>query len=685
MALALANGDFDAKAAYPKFNDRAAKCWFPVQVECWGNSDSGPFMACFLQTKAAEAVQPRLTNMFGFLKSLLRKPQDSDAENEQIVVPEPVPAAKAGPIQRPTPVARPTAAPVRKNLAHHNGKGIELPLHKILEGLPLELQPRVAQPDVGDFSIAVPLEKVLAQLSRGVVKISFGELRQAAPDVFTLENDRDRVLVPLPLGEILARLNPALITRRRVQRQVEVPEDISSPFDAPNSSIVFSVGPEKAAAEPAPVIPARHNTVMPSAAPTPPGPVVPTAPAAPVAPALPVVPISARNTINPAPVPPPAVTAAPIRMKPTPPVAAPVPPAAITPIDPTPAPIAFNKPMMPVTSAPVPPAPTPVAPISHAPTAPVVPVPHANRDSNGKGSSTQHFTAPAPQPAKAAATNSETLLVGLAALAEAWPEPVRKEIVDGNLVEAKVALPVSSVEQSLKQGRIAFSWKTVRCWLKPAVMGAASPHDSMVLELPLKVVAPLFLARQKESAKGQHKVSVDEEIPNLFFGFPQPEGAPGGAAATARPTDTNYYVWDESADMVKVHESEVKRGPTPGTKFVAKYATPNEVVSRAAGLDGVAGALIALPDGLMVANRLPPELNADTLAAFLPQIFGKVSQCTKELRMGELNNLNFTVGNVPWKIFRVNAIFFAAFGRVGEPLPTAQLAALAGELDHKPK
>ncbi|HEX2972468.1 MAG TPA: roadblock/LC7 domain-containing protein, partial [Tepidisphaeraceae bacterium] len=125
--------------------------------------------------------------------------------------------------------------------------------------------------------------------------------------------------------------------------------------------------------------------------------------------------------------------------------------------------------------------------------------------------------------------------------------------------------------------------------------------------------------------------------------------------------------------------------PTPGTRFVTKYATPNEVVSRAAALPGVAGALIALPDGLMVANRLPAELNADTLAAFLPQIFGKVSQCTKELRMGELNNLNFTVGNVPWKIFRVNAIFFAAFGQAREPLPTAQLAALAAELDHNPK
>jgi hypothetical protein len=78
-------------------------------------------------------------------------------------------------------------------------------------------------------------------------------------------------------------------------------------------------------------------------------------------------------------------------------------------------------------------------------------------------------------------------------------------------------------------------------------------------------------------------------------------------------------------------------------------------------------------------------MNGDTLAAFLPQIFSKVSHCTKELRLGELNNLSFTVGNVPWKIFRVNAIFFAAFGHAAQPLPTAELASLAAELDRKKK
>jgi len=188
-------------------------------------------------------------------------------------------------------------------------------------------------------------------------------------------------------------------------------------------------------------------------------------------------------------------------------------------------------------------------------------------------------------------------------------------------------------------------------------------------------------------------VAIDETIPNLFFGFPQPEGAANGnpapaACAVTKPVDTNYYTLNDTLDAATgavpaENQSSLKRtGPT-GTAFMTRCATPNEIVSRAAALNGVSGALVALPDGLMVASKLSADLNGDTLAAFLPQIFGKVNQCTKELRMGELNNLNFTVGNVPWKIFRVNAIFFAAFGREAQPLPTAELAALAGELDHK--
>jgi predicted regulator of Ras-like GTPase activity (Roadblock/LC7/MglB family) len=520
------------------------------------------------------------------------------------------------------------------NQYHQPAKGLELPLQAILSTLPLELQPRVRQPDVGHVAIAIPLEKILSQLSRGSVKVSFGELRQAFPGVFSRENDRDGMPVPLPLAEILARLNPALIARRRSQKVVQVPAEISSPFDPRTEGLFFSVGPNQA--EPAPIAAPVATPVYPSRQ---------TAPSS--APhAMP----HGRSALTSAPTPPP-------------PSALPVAPATMLPA---------GRPMqlVPMSSPPA-----EVAPIQPAQPSPVT-----------------------PQPVR----TGNPLVVSLTALAEAWPDAVRKEVVQLNLVDAKVALPTEVVETALKQGRVAFSWKTLRAWIKPAPSAATTVQENTVVELPLKVIAPLFLARQREAVQAQQKVAVDADIPNLFFGFPQAETnghAPPAAQpvipnpvvtqpVAAKPADTNYYVWDDSSDTVQLHEAELRaneRQASPGTRFVSRCATPNEVVARASALDGVAGALIALPDGLMVANRLSPELNGDTLAAFLPQIFSKMSQCTKELRMGELNNLNFTVGNIPWKVFRVNAIFFAAFGTAGQPLPTPQLAALAAELDHKNK
>ena len=646
--------------------------------------------------------------MFGFLKNILhRSNSDVPENNGEQTQGYPSEAAPAQAYQAPRPAARPQPVP-------QNGKFIDVPVQSILEALPLELQPRVRQMDVGPMTISVPLEKVLAQLSRGVVRVSFGELRQAVPGVFSSENDRDRVMVALPLSEILGRLNPALITRRRVQQQIEVPADIANPFDPNGGANYFSSATPTEEPEPAPAPPPQRTvkpqprttapvnrgalgSIPPPTLPSSPAPRLGAAPVAPPhqfvpspapapeppAPVLPVAPPRPNRLAPAAQVPPPAP---PIKMRPAP-VAPPPTPARTSDHAAAQPPAAAAMrlvrealPIQPAPAAPVPPPPpAPMTQPHAAPPAPPAPLrpPHP---APAPAAFQSGVPAAAPAPAKPA---GPPILLPLASLADAWPEQIRKEIVDLNLVDAQVALPANGVEQGLKQGRIVFTWKSVRAWLKPAVPATASPNDATALEMPLKVVAPSFLARQKET-KPQEKVAVDEDIPNLFFGFPQPESAPA-AVNSARPADTNFYVWGDTSDTVTLQESEVKRGSTPGTKFVAKYATPNEVVSRAAGLEGVAGALIALPDGLMVANQLPPELNGDTLAAFLPQIFGKVSQCTKELRMGELNNLNFTVGNVPWKIFRVNAIFFAAFGRPGEPLPTAQLAALAAELDHKPK
>jgi len=272
---------------------------------------------------------------------------------------------------------------------------------------------------------------------------------------------------------------------------------------------------------------------------------------------------------------------------------------------------------------------------------------------------------------------------------------LRLEIVQLNLQNAQVALPVNLIEPALKRGRVIFPWQTLRSWIRPKPPGV-STHDGIELELPLKVLAPLCLPRQKKEIKPKTQPSLPpSSIPNLFFGFPQPQpeeltpplNAPDVVPLVqpidAKLAETDYYVWGDGAEGSRSVETEFKRAPMPATDFSSRRATPKEIIERALKLQNVVGAIVALPDGLKVAYNLPPDLNPDTVAAFLPQLFSRVSQCSKELRMGELNNLNFTIGNVPWKIFRVNAVYFAAFGRAGEPLPTAQLAVLAGELDRK--
>ncbi len=569
----------------------------------------------------------------GLLRGLLRRLDDEEAPASQTPRAR---AVAATPVTvAPAAIARPQTAPpaspastMPPELAE-NPDELQLPLQSILAAMPMDLRAKVMQAPPAGTMIAVPLENILTQLAFGSVKIAFGELRRAAPGVFVNSGgEHDHKTVMLPLNEILTRLNLALLSRRSAQKQVEVTEDITGPFGAGGEGAKISV-----AAKPTP------STAIPSLRMTSPS----------------SFSFAARSIT-------PATSAA------TPP------PRPFTPRAPTPA----TDFVTPRSNG----APKPVAPIA----------------------------SPTPQiPVESAAISAP-----LAALSENWPEGLRLEIRQSNLANAQVLLPADVIEPALKRGRITFTWRNLRPLIKPTPP-PASIHDGIELELPLNVVAPLFFARQKMAPRSRATERPPAEIPNLFFGFPQPETLqpkpapartpeprpkppamvpepqpirPAAKPADARPVDaklldTNYYIWSDTAEAPRVDETEYKRPQRPATDFSSRHATPNEIVARAMALPGVVGAIVALPDGLKVASQIPSDLNADTLAAFLPQIFDRVSQSTKELRMGPLNNFNFTVGNVPWKIYRVNAVYFAAFGRAGEALPTVQLAALAAELDRK--
>ena len=541
----------------------------------------------------------------------------------------------------------------------------------------MDLKAKLIETPSPDKMIFLQVETAINQLAFGAVKITFGELRQLAPGTFVNGSNSlyDNRQINLPLNEILTRINPALLARRPALQKVEVAEDIAGPFGGHGRGVTFTAHPLKTPASSA-ATPPRSG-----------------------APVLPTPPVRQTKPVSPVNFAPPAAPAAPA------PALRPAPPAPTS--LPKSEPITFS----PRQSAPM------VAPVPFAePSKPAPSGNNGNSNSNGNGSPTLppfKFTAAPVPPPVAPVPQMEaqpTFSVMLKELAENWPNEIIGEIFQAGLANVSVPLPLGLVEPGLKRGRVTMTWKDLRRLINPN--SPASPGDDSELSLPLKVIAPAFLAAQKKLlARSQPKIAVSEEIPNLFFGFPQPETPAPPAPPIFRPNplpptqkplaessiptannpqnpnsqkvaDTHLFSLNGAASN---DSNLVQRTPVPATDFLSRQMQPKDVIEQALALPGVAGAVVALADGLRVAGQVPAEFNADTVAAFLPQIYERVNQSTRELRMGQLNNVSFTVGNVPWKIFRVNSIYFATFGRPGETFPKSQLALLATGLDRKPK
>ncbi len=101
------------------------------------------------------------------------------------------------------------------------------------------------------------------------------------------------------------------------------------------------------------------------------------------------------------------------------------------------------------------------------------------------------------------------------------------------------------------------------------------------------------------------------------------------------------------------------------------------MVQMAGSLPGMCGALIAFQDGLLVAGHLPSTLNGEMIAAFLPQMFGRMRHYTNELKLGEPTSISVDLNGQSMEITKTGNVYFMALGRVGEALPEPQLKAIA--------
>lgn len=568
--------------------------------------------------------------MLGFLKNLFKKPEVPEA----LVPPEPsiqLPASTATPA--PAPAVLPAPAPSKP--AYVPSKAAPVPAPRTAPAAPVEvislpyktllatLPPSVQEQFTGSKSSAVlqlPLSVVLPQLARGKVQITLEDLRRFSTPGSISGNDGNQNLIDLPLAEILPRLPASQLARRTGQKTLQVDPDIPSAFGMEEGGFSASLGSRGKT-------PPKSTTPPPASSPR--------------------VETAVRETV--------AESSAASIPVPAPPAIAPSPVPATPPI------------RMPVAAAPVPSAPIP-----------------------------------------ARVEQAGSVAVPMMMFVSHWASIGKSEL--SGLHRATAYIPVEQLEQALKKGKAVFSWGELRQWLQASSL--PSLPDSAEIDLPLNIIAPIFLQARK-SQQPQRRVEVDKSLPDLF-GATRPATGSSAVPSTETPAATSAPVSvpnptlnpapapAASAPIAPPAPPIPQPRPQPAAAApAAPAAVPSslsrpvleygeifgqpqkkdwtlaEITQKTAALRGVSGALLATGDGLLIAGQWPGEVKSESVAAFVPQIFQKTLQYTRELGLREPEQFTLLLDNLPLQIFKTGANYLAVLGRSGETLPKAQLTALA--------
>jgi len=321
----------------------------------------------------------------------------------------------------------------------------------------------------------------------------------------------------------------------------------------------------------------------------------------------------------------------------------------------------------------------------------------------GLAPSAEMLAPKAAAPAPIAKPTGPTLALKIAPLAAGWPEEIRTE-VEALDPETVVTLPTEEVGAGLGKGRVSFSWAQIHAWLEPAAPPTQAA-GATALVLPLKIVAPAFLSSNKPAAE-RKSFAVDASIPALFSDGrpPEPVAEPEAPAAEsqaeavvhaevevhaeaevhAEPVAEHVAHEEHSAPEAVVDHHEPQKLPeTVGEIFGQPHKehwTPSEIVAGTVTLPGVAGAIVALQEGLQVAASLPEGVKSDVIAAFLPQIFARLNQYSSEMKLGDVDDLLFTTHGAHCQIYRLGYVYLAVLGKPGESLPWHELRLISEEL-----
>ena len=323
------------------------------------------------------------------------------------------------------------------------------------------------------------------------------------------------------------------------------------------------------------------------------------------------------------------------------------------------------------------------------------------------------FASTAPKPQAAAAEpptedDGAPVTLPLAPVVESWPEDIRAALAAAIESGSSLALPGARVSEGLAKGRVAFTWGQICRFISSGAISPGSIDENTSLMIPLRIVAPAFMSAKKQASAPRKAVFLDASIPAPFSGktkapvvaapLPAPDFAATEAAAPdASPAPANEEHVSPEPVPAPPSEPEAVAPPTapPSAPEPAKLSetigevfgnpqkvdwTPAEIVQGTVRLTGVAGAVVALQEGLQVASSLPDGVKSDVVAAFLPQIFARLNQYAGEMRLGDVDDLLFTTHGAHCQIYRLGYVYFAVLGKPGESLPWHELRLISEEL-----
>lgn len=267
---------------------------------------------------------------------------------------------------------------------------------------------------------------------------------------------------------------------------------------------------------------------------------------------------------------------------------------------------------------------------------PAIPVNVPSVFKKGNGTAAPLPEPPAPLPASPAP--AEAVHVPLAAVMASFPPGVRTALQSTG-AEGALRIPAAELEAGMQKGQLRFSWQQLRAWATGHLPPLAD--SEAVIDLPLAVVVPLFLAGRK-APENRKRVEIGPNIPSPFSKTPasaplaEPATAPASASARA--------------------------------------------IDSICSLPGVTGAFLATMDGLLIAARVPEE-KKNVLAAFAPAVFSQLTRYAEMAQLGSPESITVLVAAGCLQVHKAGKLYLGVLTPRDHPLPSAELIRISTTLE----